>query len=581
MTGAYTYTPGIWPPLATAIFVAALGLYTWRRRNVPAGKPFVAISLFATLMLLGIALEVAAIASATKIIWYKFQFVMQMLAVTGGTCFTLEYANPGRWLTRRNLTLLAVPPLLTVLLILINDSQFIWRRLEFRPDGSVAPYYALPGAILLAYAWCLVLLNTAAFLWLFIRSPQHRWPVALMLFGQIAGRVIYLFDIAHLRSPTLLDLTVFAVLAPWTAYAVALFGFRIFDPLPAARATALEQMCEGMVVFDSTGRVVSLNRAAERILDVRSGFARGKTWQQLFPAKRPPPAWPDVNERPGLTAEEVADMTFGGGSEVRHYAPALSPLQDHREVIVGHLLLLRDVTEQREAQARLLEQQCVLATLRERERLARELHDSAGQILAYVSVQAQAVARLVHDGDAITAEAQLRRLAEAAQEAHADLRESILGLRAGPVGDWAFLAALRHYLAGFSAQSGIVTELAVQPGLGEAAFPASSGIQMLRVIQEALTNARKHSGAHRVWVTLEQEKGEAVIVVEDDGAGFDPNGFDPGKLAAGHAGGHYGLAFMADRMAEIGGRLTIESEPGAGTRVVLHAPIRSSGEEGA
>jgi signal transduction histidine kinase len=104
---------------------------------------------------------------------------------------------------------------------------------------------------------------------------------------------------------------------------------------------------------------------------------------------------------------------------------------------------------------------------------------------------------------------------------------------------------------------------------------------MLRVIQEALTNARKHGGAHRVRVTLEQEKGEAVIVVEDDGAGFDPNGFDAGKLATGHADDHYGLAFMADRMAEIGGRLTIESEPGAGTRVVLHAPIRSSGEEGA
>ena len=493
MPGACAYTPDIWPPLVTAVFVAALGLYTWQRRNVPAGKPFVAISLFATLMLLGIALEAAAIAPTTKTIWYKFQFVMQMLAVTGGTCFTLEYANPGRWLTRRNLTLLAVPPLLTVLLIFINDSHFIWRRLEVRPDGSVVPYYALPGAILLAYAWCLVLLNTAAFLWLFIRSPQHRWPVALMLFGQIAGRVIYLFDIAHLRSPTLLDLTVLAVLAPWTAYAVALFGFRIFDPLPAARATALEQMCEGMVVFDSTGRVVSLNPAAERILDVRSGFARGKTWQQLLAAERPPPAWPDVNERPGLTAE-AADMTFGGGSEVRHYAPAFSPLRDHREVIVGHLLLLRDVTEQREAQARLLEQERVLATLRERERLARELHDSAGQILAYVSIQAQAVARLVHGGDAVKAEAQLRRLAEAAQEAHADLRESILGLKAGPAGDWAFLAALRHYLAGFSAQSGIVTELAVQPGLGEAAFPASSGIQMLRVIQEALTNAVSTAG---------------------------------------------------------------------------------------
>ena len=60
MTGAYVYTPDIWPPLAAAIFVAALGLYSWRCRNAACGKPFVALSLFASLWLLGIALEAAA-----------------------------------------------------------------------------------------------------------------------------------------------------------------------------------------------------------------------------------------------------------------------------------------------------------------------------------------------------------------------------------------------------------------------------------------------------------------------------------------------------------------------------------------
>ena len=577
MAETYAYTPAIWPPLAAAIFIAALGLYSWRRRNMPGGKPFVACSLFASLWLLGIALEAAAVAPATKIAWSKFQFAMQVPAATAGTCFTLEYAYPGRWLTRRNLILLSIPPLLALLLVVINDSQLIWRRLEVGPDGSVVPFYAVPGAILVAYALSLLLVNTVVFLWLFIRSPQHRWPVALMMFGQIAGRGAYLLDLARLPPLTPLDPTVVAILAPWTTYAIALFGFRIFDPLPAARATALEQMREGMVVLDSTWRVVSLNPAAARTLNTSATRARGKLLGRLLPA------FPDLAARLTDAAGQPAEINLGTGPEERCYALDISPLKDFRGLRIGHLLLLRDVTEERRSQARIVEQQRVLATLRERERLGRELHDSAGQILAYVSMQVQAIAKRVQDGDWATAEAQLRRLAEAAQEAHADIRESILSLKARPAGEWSFLAVLKQYLAGFSDHSGIVAELAIQPGLGEENFPASSGVQLLRVIQEALTNARKHSGARCVRVTLAREDGEAVIVVEDDGAGFDPGQLveDPVPFgAAGGRSGHYGLDLMAERMAEIGGRLTVESERGAGTRVVLHAPIRSTGEEG-
>ena len=115
MTGAYAYTPAIWPPLAGVIFLAAIGLYCWRRRNVPAALPLLAVSLFGALLLLGIALEAAAVAPATKIAWFRFQGVWRAPSVTAGLCFVLEYAYPGRWLTRRNLILLSIPALLDVL----------------------------------------------------------------------------------------------------------------------------------------------------------------------------------------------------------------------------------------------------------------------------------------------------------------------------------------------------------------------------------------------------------------------------------------------------------------------------------
>ncbi len=208
MTGAYVYTFAIWPPLIAAIFLTALSLYSWRRRSIHAALPLAISLLFATLWLLGIALEVAAVAPAIKIAWHKFQAAWQLPTATATACFALEYAYPGRWLTRRNLILLVLPPLLFMLLLITTDAQLMWRQLEVAPDGAIVRRFTTPGAILVVYGLSLGLVNVAAFLWMFIRSPQHRWPVALMLFGDIAGRSVYslyALNAAHLSSLTVLD----------------------------------------------------------------------------------------------------------------------------------------------------------------------------------------------------------------------------------------------------------------------------------------------------------------------------------------------------------------------------------------
>jgi signal transduction histidine kinase len=568
MTGAYVYTPEIWPPLAAAVFVAALGLYGWRHRDVPAGKPFIAISLFASLWLLGIALETAAAAPATKIVWYKFQFLMQMLVVTGGTCFTLEYIYPGRWLTRRNLTLLALPPILTLLLILINDSQLMWRRLAIAPDGTVIPFYAIPGAILLAYAWCLLLPNAAAFLWLFVRSPQHRWPVVLMLFGQLAGRALYLLEVARLPSPIGLDLTVVAILAPWTMYVVALFGFRIFDPLPAARATALGQMREGMVVMDSTWRVASLNPAAARILNTSATRARGKLLEGLLPA------CPDLAARLTDTAAEPAEISLGTGPEARRYAFELSLLKDFRGPIIGHLLLLRDVTEQRRAQAQMLAQQWARAVLQEREQLALELHDGLSQSLAFLNMQAQAAQLYLQTDQEDAARVSMTRLAEVSREMQADVRELIGGMLTANLPIDGFCAALHQVVTQFEQRNSMAVALVIDdpaamlsdPGL----LPAPSGVQLIRIVQEALANVRKHAGVpDQIGVRLRVDAGQLRLAITDNGVGFD-------QALLGIGDKHFGLEVMRQRAARIGGQLTVHSAPGDGTRVEVSVPV---GEE--
>jgi PAS domain-containing protein len=195
--------------------------------------------------------------------------------------------HPGRWLNRRRLTLLALPALLCLFLILINDGPLLWREVQIGPGGSVAAHLAPAGVILLTYGMSLVAVGAAVFVWLFARSPQHRWPVALMLFGEITAGVLILLSSTQALPETRIDPDIAAILLIWTTYAIALFGFHILDPLPAARQAVFEQMHAGVVVFDPGGRLLNLNRAAETILSVRAGAARGKTWRELAPHEAP------------------------------------------------------------------------------------------------------------------------------------------------------------------------------------------------------------------------------------------------------------------------------------------------------
>ena len=279
----------------------------------------------------------------------------------------------------------------------------------------------------------------------------------------------------------------------------------MFTLIPVARGTVIEQMQEGMLVLDTRQHVVDMNPAAERILGVPAARARGGTVVDLLTAS------PALGTRAGEVGASRSEITVEAGSAAHHYAVHVSPLTHASGLPLGSVILFHDVTEEKRAQAQVLEQQRVMATLEERQRLAREVHDSVGQVLGYVSMQAQAIGKWVHGGEVATAEAQLLRLAQVAQDAHDDIRESIANLRmpCGPARQWSFLAALRQHVDGVREHYGVAAELAIPPGFGEDTFEPDVAVQLLRVIQEATTNARRHGRAGCVRVAFELGHGEA------------------------------------------------------------------------
>jgi signal transduction histidine kinase len=528
-----------------------LAVYTWHRRSEPGALPFTFSLLFGALWAGGAVLEYLSPDLGAKIIWIRFQAVWQLPGAIAVTCFLLEYTWPGRWLTRRNLILISIFPLLIVLLILTDPiHHLIWRDFEF--TGAVTPLLAPVGWLSIAVGYSLVIVNLIIFAWLYKHSPQHRWFVVLMLFGMFTFRAVYLVDKTHaIQSNSPLD--VLGIAFAYLIYTIALFRFQILNPVTLARQMAIDQMRDGMLVVDNQGRLASLNYAATVILGLSEEQACGRPLHEILPGCA-------QAQDGGLNEIEI---NLGSGLAARTYLLTNSSLKDWRGQEAGHLLLLHDVTEQRRSQVQILEQQRALATLRERERLARELHDSIGQVLGYVSMQAQAIRKRALQGDMPLVEAQLTRLAEVAQEAHADVRDSILSLNTAAGKDWSFPTVLRQYLDAYHQNYGIQAHLTLPDVFGDGWFEPEEEVQLLRVIQEAMNNARKYGQASCVHVSFAKKEDGIQVVIADDGRGFDPDHVMGGER------GHYGLRFMRERADLLGGILKVESSTGRGTSVIL------------
>jgi len=553
--------------LVSLFFIAALGMYSWWRRSVPGAQPLAIACLFGFLWMVGVVGQVTADDVSTKIAWYRFQTVWQVPAATATTLFSLEYAGYSRWLTRRNLLLLSIPPLLALLFIATNESYHLWWQWVAVGD-TARPAFGVGAWLLIAYGWTLVFVNMVVLVRLYARSPQRRWPVALIIAGQLACRALF---VAYLASLDLLAppyYLVLSIMVPVTMYGIALFGFHIFDPLSRARRIAIEQMQEGMVVLDSGWRVVSVNPAAEKILTRPAAQLRGRTWPEILPA---PVNAPDQVQgisssptEPGMPGP--AEIVIGADADALCYEVDFSPLTDQHDTVVGYLLLLHDISAQRRAQTQLLKQQQVLAVIRERERLARELHDSLGQVLAFVNAQGQTARLLLARGEVGAADVLVARLVDVAREADTDIRESILGLRA-PLAHQSFFPTLSAYLDQYQQRYGIRTQLSKPRGLADGALDPLVELQLLRIIQEALTNARKHAHASSVGIAFVVQDGQAQVTLQDDGRGFDPH------EALGDSAGRIGLRVMRERAEEVGGNLDLHSQPGQGTRVVVTVPL--------
>ncbi len=226
------------------------------------------------------------------------------------------------------------------------------------------------------------------------------------------------------------------------------------------------------------------------------------------------------------------------------------------------LAFIDDVTERKRAEEALRE----LAVLEERNRIAREIHDSIAQGLTGIIWQLNALERTAPSEGGLASDA-LDRVRSLAKDSLREARRSVWDLRTGPLRGGSLRDALQQELDKGAGIGDRKTSVAVVGD--ERVLPSGVETALLRICQESLVNILKYAHANEVGVTLHYEGDRVRLTVQDDGRGFDPD--SPRQTSAG--GGGFGLISMRERARLLGGKLRVESSPGKGTLVETTLPL--------
>ncbi|MCK9283887.1 MAG: type IV pili methyl-accepting chemotaxis transducer N-terminal domain-containing protein [Rhodocyclaceae bacterium] len=213
---------------------------------------------------------------------------------------------------------------------------------------------------------------------------------------------------------------------------------------------------------------------------------------------------------------------------------------------------------------RLVMREREMAISEERNLLAQELHDSIAQGLAFLNIQVQLLGDSLRREEIAEAEGVLAQIREGVQESYEDVRELLVHFRTRVIQN-DLEGTIRMALKKFEGQTGIATELQIE-GDG-VLLPPGAEVQILHIVQESLSNIRKHASAHKVCVDVKRSHTGLVLTIGDDGVGFDPEN-DPSA----NSDHHVGLQIMKERCQRIGGDVVVHSRRDRGTQVVVTLP---------
>ena len=340
------------PLLIAAAISVGLAVYAWLRRPATAVVPFAVLMVAVAIWSFGYAMEIASAGLAVKLFWARFQYLGIVVIPVAWLALSVEYTGQGRWLTLRNLALLSIVPLTMLTLVWSNELHgLVWSELGLEAAGSVTIVALTYGSgfwFHSAYAYALLLVGTILIARSFYQAPPaYRAQARIILIGATIPWLCNLFGLLSRggRLPYVaLDPTPFGFTATGILVAWGLLRFRLFDVVPVARDTIVENMGDAVIVLNAENLVVDLNRAALELLHLTEGTAIGRPACEVLAEL---PALAERCQEPGEGRGEVVVQV---GDTQRTYDLNVTALRDSRRHLSGCLAVLHDVTERQAAE---------------------------------------------------------------------------------------------------------------------------------------------------------------------------------------------------------------------------------------
>jgi PAS domain S-box-containing protein len=328
-----------------------------------------------------------------------------------------------------------------------------------------------------------------------------------------------------------------------------------------------ENSKDAIYVHDMSGQYTSVNCAAEKL----SGYTRQELVGRHFSSLVSPEYARHVREQlcrklqaSGETTYEVELITKQGD---RIPVEVSSRLIIENGVPVGVQGCLHDISERKKAHeaSRTYSRRLLEAQEAERRRISLELHDQVGQILTAVKMNLHALRKAYNSPEVLTSiEENLNVIDEAVDQ----VRDLSVDLRPLLLDDFGLVVAVRWYLDRQAKNSGVAVEFASHSLHDDDRFPATLETACFRIVQEGVTNIVRHARATRISVTLESTGAELLLVIGDNGSGFDVK-----EMRSASDAPTLGLRGMEERAQAVGGTLTIDSAPGLGTQICASFPV--------
>jgi PAS domain S-box-containing protein len=570
---------GFYALLLFLSFVSCLVVvaFVWRRRSKQGAWPVMAFMLAMAEWSLSYAIHWLVTEPQQRWFWLNMTYFGAVAVPAAFFLFALIYTHREQWLTRRLLGLLAVQPVLVLLLLWSDEAHGFFFANKRSPDSTMF-LDGGPGFWLnVGYSYLLILFGLAWLLQMFFQvRPPYRWQVGIILLGAFLPWLSNILSLTGVRPPGL-DMTPIFFVLTGVIFTVGLFRTGLLDLIPVARSRLIETMTDGVLVLDTTDRIVDINPAAANLFGQSQATVIGRPLDALFIS------WPDE-------LNHLRHLTYGrdevqiGQQSSRYYEIQIEPLYDDRHRLTGRLITWRDSSERKRAEL-------------EREKLIRELdayahtvaHDLKTPLsltISYAEMFAELQSEPLDDSQAdclAHIQKNSRRMLRIVDELLllATIREQKhIPLEPLSMSEWIQLALDR-------------LEITIKQTQAEICLPEQwplvlgYGPWIEEVWANYLANALKYGGT-RPQVTLGHDvltNGQVRFWVKDNGPGIDPvaqqrlfQEFE--RLDRKRAQGYgLGLSVVRRIMERLGGEVGVESAVGAGSLFFFTLPVADMVEE--